>query len=105
MSPQFAIRATGMGDETVLAIVGELDSGTAPELRDVLRNETTTRRLVVLDLTKTVLMDSTAMAVLVGAIADAKATGGDLRVRARMHSNVRRVLELSGVLSALPLVD
>jgi anti-sigma B factor antagonist len=66
----FAINTESIdGDRYVVAVAGELDLFTVPELKSALRHALTSghTRLVV-DLTETSFLDSTAVAVLIGAV-------------------------------------
>ena len=78
---------------------------TSPRLEDVLGQERDARRAVVLDLGDVTFMDSSGVAVLLSAINDAKFDGWDLSVREGLTAAVNRVLELTGTLPMLPLVE
>jgi anti-sigma B factor antagonist len=85
------------GDIPVLAVRGEIDVSTAPELRDRLvqinQRGTTT---VVVDLSEVSFLDSTALGVLVSGLKRFRSAGGDLRLVVTGRS-VSKVLEITGL--------
>ena len=87
---------------TVVAVEGELDMGTAPELREVIATAIDAREVtVVLDLAGVGFCDSAGLAVLVGAHNQLQAAGRRLIVAAPTAA-VGRILELSGVSQVIP---
>ena len=97
--------SSGEHGTTVLAVVGELDVGTAPRLREVLvRLAADTGRppRVVLDLSGVDFLDSTGLGVLLGGAKRLRAQGGGLAL-ARAEPQVRKVLEVTRVIEILPL--
>jgi len=81
----------------VLAVRGEIDVSTAPELRErLLAVAENGRSLVVVDLTDVSFVDSTALGVLVSGVKRFRKGGGDLRlVVTRPH--ISKVLEITGL--------
>ena len=82
---------------TVVAVSGEIDVFTAPQLREVLMGaiEQGCQRLVV-DLEGVEFLDSTGLAVLVAGLKRVREAGGDLHlVCTRDH--ILRVLDLTGL--------
>ena len=80
-----------------LRVVGELDSYTSPGLRESLEAlvaEGSTR--VIVDLTDVGFADSSAVAVLVGALKLLRAAGGDLVLKDPQPA-VLRVMKLTGL--------
>jgi anti-sigma B factor antagonist len=70
-----------VGDVPVVAVSGELDLASAPELREVLdRHLDSATSLIVADLGAVTFLDSTALAVLVGALKRCRGVDGDLRL-------------------------
>ena len=99
---------SGADDERVSFIPrGELDLATAPELEEkVLAAVREGDRSVVLDLRELTFMDSTGVRTIVAAHKAAEESGADLRVvRPESGNPVARVIEISGIDSALGLVD
>lgn len=85
----------------VLAPVGELDLASAPQLEEALREvEVETYDRLLLDLSQLMFMDSTGLAVLVGANERADADGRRFALRAPT-TQVQRLLALVGLVSHL----
>lgn len=84
-------------DSFVVAAGGELDLYTSERLRDKLDDvlELGGRRILV-DLTGTSFMDSTALGVLVGAAKALRSTGGQM-VLVADDPRVTRVIEITGL--------
>ena len=92
---------------TELAVVGELDVGSAPRLRqELVRLAADEGRApcVVLDLAGVDFLDSTGLGVLLGGAKRFRAQGGDLAL-ARAEPQVRKVLEVTRVIEILPVHD
>lgn len=97
MEEVFEIAEDTSGDVPVLAVKGEIDVSTAPELRDRLvqanqKGATT----VVVDLSEVTFLDSTALGVLVSGLKRFRSAGGDLRLVVTGRS-VAKVLEITGL--------
>jgi anti-sigma B factor antagonist len=86
----------------LVAVSGELDLASAGALSETLGRELAAGRRVLLDLSAVTFIDSTGLAAIVNA---ARAPGAQLEMSAEMHSQARRLLELTGVLPLLSLVD
>jgi anti-sigma B factor antagonist len=93
-------------DVALIAVGGELDFGASPRLRARLfaHIDGGTRHLV-LDLSEVTFIDSTAIGVLVGAVARLRETGrGSLRVVcANGNARVLRIFDIAGVADVLDL--
>jgi anti-sigma B factor antagonist len=102
---QLQIQQTGDHRETVLALDGELDLATAPELERRLRAAglSSSGRLVI-DLRRLRFMDSTGISLLIEAQQAASAGGWSLALR-RGPAQVQRVLELTGILERFDFED
>lgn len=93
----------------VLTVNGSMDPYSTPEIRTVLLdmlNEGRYRQ--VMDLRGVVLLDTTGLGVLVGALKRARAWGGDLALVVDLDSAPGRALRITGVLKAIrcvPTVD
>jgi len=83
------------GTDTVVAVAGELDLETSPELRASLDPLGAT---VVVDLADVTFLDSSAMGALVATQKRLTRDGGRLRLRAP-RDNVRGALEVAGLAS------
>jgi anti-sigma B factor antagonist len=100
--------AGGLGPDDVALIVvsGELDYGASPRLRArVIAHIDSGTRHLVLDLSTVTFIDSTAIGVLVGAVARLNESGGgSLRVVcADENARVLRIFDIAGVADALDL--
>ncbi len=78
--PEFALEASdGPDGAHVLAVRGELDISTAPRLRDALREAADAeRRTVVIDLSGSTFVDSTALGVIIAGMKALAPIGGRL---------------------------
>jgi anti-sigma B factor antagonist len=90
-------------DRAVVHLSGEVDLATCPQLRDVLAGliDGGIYHLVV-DLEQVSFLDSSGIGVLMGAHRRIREHGGSLRLTAP-SAHVRRVLELTGVTTVLPI--
>jgi anti-anti-sigma factor len=88
----------------VIAVAGELDLATGPELeaelQDISTSETT---LVVVDLRKLEFMDSTGLSIIVRAHQRLTGEGCELGL-VQGSSQVQRLLDLTGVTDRIVLV-
>ena len=98
MAPDFAITEQPGDDERhVLAVRGEIDLFTAPELKQVLADAIQAGRLrIVLDLTGTSFLDSTALGVLIGAVKRLRSRGGALAI-VNVDENIAKTFEITGL--------
>ena len=89
----------------VVAVDGEIDLGTAGQLRDHLtdciRDET---RDVVLDLSAVTFMDSTGLQVLIATQRRLEPLGGKLRL-VGLRSGVAKVLKVTGLDQSFPTYE
>jgi anti-sigma B factor antagonist len=88
-----------IGTETcIITATGELDIYTAPEFRDQIARalETDGTRVVVIDLTRTSFLDSSALGVLIGALRRVREQNGELRIAAP-PAPVRKVFEITSL--------
>jgi anti-sigma B factor antagonist len=94
----FSIRDYPLQDGVhAVEVVGELDVLVAPELRETLVRlvESGTTCLLV-DLSETTFIDSTALGVLYGRLHDLESSGGSLSVVCR-NPNVLRTFQIAGM--------
>jgi anti-sigma B factor antagonist len=84
-----------------VALVGEHDLATAPELAEALRE---TAGPVLVDLSQCTFIDSTVIGALVRAHRGLQAHGHRLDVRAAEGTQVRRALDVAGVATVLRVV-
>ena len=102
--PVLSIRCSFNGGIYLIALYGELDVATAPEVeRELLRAEATDATQIVLDLSALHFMDSTAVQLLLDADARSRADGSRLAML-RAAPGVQQVLDMSGVSDRLPFL-
>jgi anti-sigma B factor antagonist len=97
--------AHGVGPRspTVLAVAGEIDLATAPELRRALSEVLADgSNEVTVDLSAVVFIDATGIGALVAAAHQAQGAGRRLSLRAPSHQ-VRRILEVIDLEDELPI--
>lgn len=105
MDSDFSVDVHEEGGATVLAVTGELDLRTSPELEERLtRAFDGGAELVILDLRQIEFMDSTGLRVLLSAHQRAHETGRRFAL-VRGADQVERVLTLTGVRDLLTVVD
>jgi anti-sigma B factor antagonist len=90
---------------TVLVVYGDADLHAAPELRDRLGAAIDAGDSgIVVDLTETSFLDSTALGVLLGAVK--RLRGGDGRIQlVASRPEIRRIFEITLLDQVLPLAD
>lgn len=76
---EFGIDSTKQGQHAVIAVRGEIDAATAPQLRQLI-NEVVSggEAELVIDLQEVQFLDSSALSVLVGGLRQLQAAGGTL---------------------------
>jgi anti-sigma B factor antagonist len=102
---QFLVEVRKDGATAVVAVSGELDLASGPELEaqlDQLNGPETT--LVVIDLRRLDFMDSTGLSILVRAHQRLAGEGCEMGL-VRGSQQVQRLLDLTGVAERLRLVD
>ena len=105
MNSEFSVEERKQGSAAVLAVSGELDLRTSPQLEERLdRVWASGAELVILDLRMIEFMDSTGLRVLLGAHQRAQETGRRFAL-VRGADQVERVLTLTGVRELLTVVD
>jgi anti-anti-sigma factor len=98
-NPQLIVEPVPAGSGTALRVSGELDIVSAAQLRDAIaRFADGHDGPVVLDVSDVPFIDSSGINALVGARHGLVGQGRGLELRG-MTTNVRRVLELSGVVA------
>lgn len=96
MDPTFGIQEHKVGDIPVLAVTGEIDVATAPELRAHLAEHEGDETLVVVDLSAVGFLDSTALGVLVAALRKRGDAGKQLPLVVT-DPHVLKVFEITGL--------
>jgi anti-sigma B factor antagonist len=101
----FSVEERQHGDAVLLAVSGELDLRTSPELEERLNGAFGAgAELVILDLRMIEFMDSTGLRVLLASHQRAKENGKRFAL-VRGADQVERVLTLTGVRDLLTIVD
>jgi anti-sigma B factor antagonist len=97
--------STGNGRARI-ALSGELDIGTASQLRRAVAEALAQGHTdVLVDLTETTLLDSTGLAALIHAARDVEAASGTMRVVSPPGSEARLVITMSGTARVIGLED
>src|SRR6478736_5573408 len=87
MPPEFALNQDPVDDATqVVAVRGEIDLFTAPELKTAL----------VVDLAETTFLDSTALGVLIGTVKRLRSRDGRLTI-VNVDQNIAKTFEITGL--------
>ena len=87
MPPEFTLTSDPIDDtRQVVAVAGEIDLFTAPELKAAL----------VVDLTNTSFLDSTALGVLIGAVKRLRSRDGVLTI-VNTDPNIAKTFEITGL--------
>jgi anti-sigma B factor antagonist len=93
------------GQWNVLHVMGELDMGTGPQLRqEIVRHVTAGNFHIVIDLQNIDFIDSTGLGILIGGLKRARSHGGDLRC-AGLSDHLKEVFDLTGLGNVFALVD
>ncbi len=101
---RFDVRSEQRQAGLVVVANGEIDVWSAPQVRDVLAARDGRASRVVLDLRGVTFMDSSGVGLLVAEHQRARENGARFAVAVASTSDVRRILELSGLANVLELV-
>ena len=83
-------------NSTIINVTGSVDALTASELSRVLTNEISEGHAnLVVDLTGVEFMSSAGLRALLGAVKEARSSGGDLRIIST-NPGINKVLKMSG---------
>jgi anti-sigma B factor antagonist len=98
MPPQFSLSEENLDDQRhVVAVAGEIDLFTAPELKAMLSEAVEAGRTrIVVDLTETSFLDSTALGVLIGAVKRLRSRDGVLTI-VNTDPNIAKTFEITGL--------
>ena len=100
----FGVHTEVADGRATVAVRGEVDVYTAPQLRDRLYSVIADGIAdVVLDLADMTFIDSTGLGVIVGTLKRLRESGGELTLRAPSRST-RKVLEITGLTRILTIV-
>jgi len=106
MPPDFAVTEHSIDAERhVLAVRGEIDLFTAPELKQVLAESIEAGRIrIIVDLTETTFLDSTALGVLIGAVKRLRSRDGALAL-VNIDENIAKTFEITGLDQIFTILD
>jgi anti-sigma B factor antagonist len=89
----------------IVAVIGEIDVATAPQLRECLHTVIAQGPTdLVLDLLGVTFLDSTALGVLVGALKRCREAGGELHVVVN-DPRIMKIFEITGLDKVFPISD
>jgi anti-sigma B factor antagonist len=104
MPPEFSLSQEPLDAERhVVAVRGEIDLFTAPELKSALADAIESGRTrIVVDLTDTTFLDSTALGVLIGAVKRLRSRDGRLTI-VNVDENIAKTFEITGLDQIFPI--
>lgn len=101
----FHIEQQAGSSPPVIAVSGEIDVATAPQLRECLHGVIAQGEVtIVLDLLGVTFLDSTALGVLVGALKRCRELGGELHVVVA-DPRIVKIFEITGLTSVFTIAD
>jgi anti-anti-sigma factor len=86
-----------------VAVFGELDLATCPQLDEILRRLADEQRFAVLELIGVEFVDSTGLNLLIRATRESRRDGWDFAISPELSGTVSRLFELTGMNGHLPL--
>ena len=105
MDQEFQIEEKTGGQFPLVAVSGEIDVATAPQLRECLHRVIAEGgSTIVLDILGVTFLDSTALGVLVGALKRCRELGGDLHVVVA-DPRIVKIFEITGLTSVFTITD
>ena len=105
MDQDFDITERADATPPVVAVSGEIDVATAPQLRECLQRVIAQGEpTIVLDLLGVTFLDSTALGVLVGALKRCREAGGDLHIVVA-DPRIMKIFEITGLTNVFTIVD
>jgi anti-sigma B factor antagonist len=105
MEQEFRIEELVDNGLPVIAVTGEIDVATAPQLREALHGVIAQgHSTVVLDLLGVTFLDSTALGVLVGGLKRCRELDGELHIVVH-DARIRKIFEITGLNKVFPIVD
>jgi anti-sigma B factor antagonist len=98
MPPDFTLTQDPLDDQReVIAVAGEIDLFTAPELKAAIGESLESgRSRIVVDLSATTFLDSTALGVLIGAVKRLRSRDGVLTI-VNKDPNIAKTFEITGL--------
>jgi anti-sigma B factor antagonist len=104
MPPEFSLSQESLDSERhVVAVRGEIDLFTAPDLKSALSEAIDSGHTrIVVDLTDTTFLDSTALGVLIGAVKRLRSRDGRLTI-VNVDDNIAKTFEITGLDQIFPI--
>jgi anti-sigma B factor antagonist len=98
VSGEFSLTTESIDEQRhVVAVAGELDISTAPQLKSALGDAVASGHTrIVVDLTSTSFLDSSGLGVLIGVVKRLRARDGVLAI-VNTNASIAQTLELSGL--------
>jgi len=96
------VEQSDRADGICVAVAGEVDAHTAPEMKAALLEAVARRRNVAVDLAAVTFMDSQGLAALLRARQEAESRGGNLRLE-RVPARVLKLLRITGLESVFTI--
>jgi anti-sigma B factor antagonist len=97
-------RGSGFGD-SIIAVSGEIDVATSPELSQAIHGALEQATSITIDLSATTFIDSSGLGVLVSALKRARELGHESVTLRGVQEPVRRVLEITGLTELFAVED
>jgi anti-sigma B factor antagonist len=105
MPPEFSVNELTLDDVHVVAVRGEIDLFTAPELKQVLTGAIEGGHLrLIVDLTDVSFLDSTALGVLIGAVKRLRSRDGAMAI-VNTDANIAKTFDITGLDQIFTIVD
>jgi len=102
---EMEIKDRQVNEVTVLTLTGSIDALTAPQITEIIQGQVAKGHIkLVADMSGVDYTSSAGLRVLLGAIKETRAKGGDLRLTG-VQSDVKKVLNLSGFTNILKIFD
>jgi anti-anti-sigma factor len=101
----FQLRSSRVGDALVVAIVGEIDMATAPEVTREISGGHDGARRVIVDLSKVTFLDSSALNAFVHSQRSLAEDDIGFRIVSPSDQAVRSVFEITHLTAPLSVVD
>jgi anti-anti-sigma factor len=100
-SPPYSLSSVHADGRTVLAVSGEIDIATVDEVAAAVRDELVEGPLL-LDLHGLSFIDSSGLRMLIDLLRESEQAGWSLTIANELHANVKRLLNMAGILDMLP---
>ena len=93
---KFRVEQTARADGTCVAVAGEVDAHTAPQMKAALLEAVSRHQRVTVDLAAVTFMDSQGLAALLRARQEAESRGGNVRLE-RVPTRVLKLLRITAL--------